>query len=107
MPILAGAKLSGKKSDQIAAFDEMFRLIRANSHLEKAPVVDLEGRELTFVTLDYSLQLSAGIRNFYQSFRTDAPSLQKLKGTNAIDGKMADEFLKLPRLPQVTRDEKD
>jgi hypothetical protein len=44
-------------------FHQLFSLIRGTSHLEMA-----NGE--SFVTTDYSLQLSAGIRNFYQNLRS-------------------------------------
>lgn len=67
MPILAK---SGEKADQIAAFGDLFRLIRPNSQLAAA-TVDATPRR--FVTVDYSLQISQGIRNFYTA-RPVAPS---------------------------------
>ncbi len=62
MPILTK---TANKADQIAAFDTLFSRIRPNSQLVSAPV-DGEGL-VTFVTVDYSLQISQGIRNFYQA----------------------------------------
>jgi hypothetical protein len=49
------------------SFDKFFGLVRGPSHVE---VVDGD----RFITTDYSLQVSAGIRNFYQSLRTSTES---------------------------------
>jgi hypothetical protein len=83
----------------IDQFDQFFSLVRGMSHIE-----EVDGRK--FVTTDYSLQLSAGIRNFYQSLRSKQPASVKLlssdssKRSSAKSAKM--KAVKV--LPEVTRD---
>jgi tRNA(Arg) A34 adenosine deaminase TadA len=66
-PVIGGANI-GTRDSQIAGFHEFFRTIRGGSHLETVRIGS--GPRETFVTVDYSLQLSQGIRNFYQYVRT-------------------------------------
>lgn len=54
---------SGSVPEQIAAFDRFFRGMRPNSQLTRAEKTD--GSVVDFVTVDYSLQVSMGIRNFH------------------------------------------
>ncbi|MFO0819991.1 MAG: S1/P1 nuclease [Pirellulales bacterium] len=54
---------SGSVPEQIAAFDRFFRSVRPNSQLVRAEKID--GSMADFVTVDYSLQVSMGIRNFH------------------------------------------
>jgi hypothetical protein len=76
-------------------FEQFFRLIRANSHLET-----INGEK--FLTTDYSLQVSAGIRNFYQHIRTSA-EVKKLHALN-LSTKNSNYFRKLKALPLVSRE---
>jgi hypothetical protein len=76
-------------------FDQFFRLVRGMAHVE---VVNGE----RFVTTDYSLQVSAGIRNFYQSLRgSEQVESLKLLGLSTMSG---GEARALPPLPRVTRE---
>lgn len=102
MPILAGTDAdTGSKKAQIEGFGQFFRLVRANSHLENADVPSAGPQ--TFVTVDYSLQLSQGIRNFYQALRLDPARLKMLAGPQKSAG--AAEFAPAltSRLPRVSR----
>jgi hypothetical protein len=77
MPILAGKGAEmGSMENQRKEFTEFFRDIRPNSHLEKAPGTGAE--KFTYVTVDYSLQISQGIRNYYQALRTNKPAVNAL-----------------------------
>lgn len=79
-------------NNNVKEFDRFFRLIRGGSHLET-------DRGDTFVTTDYSLQLSVGIKNFYQSLPEDFGL--KLFGAVAPDA--VGEAPKKRRLPDVSR----
>lgn len=59
------ALLSVQKPSQFPQekFSQYFNLVRGASHIE-------EVNNEQFITTDYSLQLTGGIRNFYQSLRT-------------------------------------
>jgi hypothetical protein len=62
MPII---NKTGSVPEQIAAFDEFFRLIRPHAQLvrTKEPVAG----DSEFISVDYSLQVSIGIRNYFQA----------------------------------------
>lgn len=78
-----------------ASFDKFFSLVRGLSHIQ---VVDGE----KFITTDYSLQVSAGIRNFYQSLRA-GPEVDRLRSLSLTTE--APERLRSARpLPKVTRE---
>ena len=80
-------------SDQ---FQRFFRRIPGGSHLE------VDGNK-TFVTTDYSLQISAGIRNFYQSLRSAPPSLETMSKADLMSV-TPDSLRRSPKLPVVTRE---
>lgn len=104
MQILAGKDATlGSKTAQVAGFEEFFRLIRPNSHLEQALDPDLG--QSTYVTVDYSLQLSQGIRNFYQALRLAPTRLNGLRNAQESVAEFLDTAPTRPRLPSVSRDE--
>lgn len=79
----------------VADFGRFFRTLRPNSHLE------LDACEV-FVTTDYSLQIPAGIRNFYQHLRTQKTLVERLEKKNAVQFK-ADALPNLTPLPRAAR----
>lgn len=79
----------------ISEFARFFSDIRPNSHLQSD-----QGQ--LFVTTDYSLQVSAGIRNFYENLRQQPEVVRTLEGGGAG---MLDTFQQAPPLPKVTRGE--
>ena len=105
MPILAGKDAEmGSAIAQKAAFDKLFSTVRPNSHLEHSTLAGQGGQ--LFVSVDYSLQVSQGIRNFYQNLRTQPDkigSLETVFGPSNFTKNAAD----LPKLPHVSRDEED
>jgi hypothetical protein len=106
MPILAGdGPTLGSKSAQIAEFSGFFRTIRPNSHLERVnvPVVG----DSTFVTVDYSLQISQGIRNFYQHLRLSPARLAGLRAAQGSETQILELAPNLKHLPNVSRDESE
>ncbi|MGH9907254.1 MAG: hypothetical protein ACRD8U_16925, partial [Pyrinomonadaceae bacterium] len=76
-------------------FDQFFSLVRGASHIE---VVNNE----RFMTTDYSLQLSAGIRNFYQNLRS-SPNLEKLHSLG-LSSEAPAKLRAVKPLPKVTRE---
>lgn len=99
-PFLAGSgNAVGTLSAQVADFQEFFRPIRGGSHLERAPTPDRG--PLVFVTTDYSLQLSQGIRNYYQALRT-APRLTAIAAHVGGEENVR-RIRALPPLPNITR----
>jgi hypothetical protein len=78
-----------------AGFDRFFSLVRGGSHIQ---IVDGE----RFITTDYSLQISAGIRNFYQSLRT-SPEIGKLHSLG-LTTEAPNALRSTKPLPKVTRE---
>lgn len=79
----------------VADFGRFFRTLRPNSHLE------LDACEV-FVTTDYSLQIPAGIRNFYQHLRAQQSVVERLEKRGAVKFK-AEAVPNLKPLPQTAR----
>ncbi|MCY2964989.1 MAG: hypothetical protein NT069_15360, partial [Planctomycetota bacterium] len=102
MPIL---NKRGELNEQIEAFSDLFREIRPNSQLQRAPV-EGQGTQ-TFTTVDYSLQLSQGIRNYYQALKF--PPTPPMPVAPAAAFEAGDRARRVRRvvLPQVSRDEHD
>lgn len=92
------AFLNARKPSEFpeAQFDPFFRSIPGYSHVQEADA-------LHFVTTDYSLQLSAGIRNFYQGLRGQGPLLDRLNAAHLLNVDRA-RVPGLPKLPRVTRE---
>ncbi|MGH8080058.1 MAG: hypothetical protein ACREP7_05745, partial [Lysobacter sp.] len=61
----------------MAKFDEFFKPIRGGAHLETQ-----DGD--SYMTTDYSLQLSAGIRNYYQNQRSPTPVVNAAPRAGAV-----------------------
>lgn len=91
----AALSISKPSSFPMDRFDFFFGPIAGDSHAEKQGTV-------TFTTVDYSLQLMAGIRNFYQARRVQLPAAailqagEKPKPLSTFNGKKP--------LPTVTRE---
>jgi hypothetical protein len=81
----------------VAEFARYFRTVRPNSHLEQ------DKCEL-WVTTDFSLQIPAGIRNFYQHLRTQEPVVERLEKRGAVKFTAA-EAPRLKPLPSQERGE--
>lgn len=77
-------------------FQRFFRTISGEAHLEK-------DEAFTFMTTDYSLQVSGGIRNFYQSLRSTRPSLDAMRNLQLMSV-TPDALLNEKKLPLVTRE---
>ncbi|WP_143206233.1 hypothetical protein [Singulisphaera sp. GP187] len=106
IPTVAGSEAAsnlGKKEVQIAEFDAFFRPIRPGSHFEKFKGPD--GKDRQFVTVDYSLQLAQGIRNFYQNLRVSQAPLRKLTRAGVLTESVARDLPERKSLPQVSRGE--
>lgn len=92
MAYFAANKPSEYPLDQ---FDEFFKPIPGGAHIE------VQARE-RYITTDYSLQLTGGIRNFYQNLRSQ-PVMKTLRarGVATMD---ATELQASEPLPKVARD---
>jgi hypothetical protein len=102
MPILAGKDAEiGSATAQKEAFAEFFRPIRPNSHLEQGAAFG-QGEQF-FVSVDFSLQVSQGIRNFYQNLRTQRNTLTSLGDAFESTQPFTNNAATLPKLPNVSR----
>lgn len=79
----------------VAEFGRFFRTIRPNSHLEQ------DAGHL-YVATDFSLQIPAGIRNFYQHLRTQKATVERLEKRGGAKFK-ADALPGLKPLPHLLR----
>lgn len=85
----------------VEEFKKYFSTIQGNSH---ALTVD----NIEYVTTDYSLQLSAGIRNYFQSVRQQTamqPAIARISKENDSSAFTTDKSFLHEELPPVTRGE--
>ncbi|ROU05548.1 hypothetical protein [Lysobacter enzymogenes] len=98
-PMTMAVFSANKPSDfPMAKFDEFFKPIADGAHLETQ-----DGSQ--FMTTDYSLQVTGGIRNYYQHLRSQPPVVAEAVG-NARGARAAApvDLSDAPPLPRVDRD---
>ena len=86
-------------------FSQWFGAVESGAQLNKAKYTDPKTRkaeEGPFMSLDYSLQVAVGMRNFYNNVRNNRDYLHRLEKAGLVTGKKSTEIRDC-KLPDVSR----